>query len=664
MASLSGTDDNQRALDLSNPATFGVRFVSGTPAVTYFAKPKSNLTLPPVNAGAQLFTYKALEPGYLRLLKRVPQPDPNILMFEFLSAPFTSVKDQYSAISYCWGNLPTDRKLALADGSYLPITAKVEEILRNVLAWSFGDTKQTLWLDAVCINQDDLAEKSFQIPMMGNIYDHASSVEIWLDSGNDSAASLGQSLQSRSMTMATFTAGFFRADDGYNHPPYSTEEIVELMWSPWFERAWVVQEFCYGKNHQFHFRGITLTILFLKMVYDWSSDLAFGRAVDRNGERCDIPIPPMIKNLTNMFTLRDRINFNAVKGRRIYLDPLEDILCRFYTLKASKPHDKIYAMLGLATGGWTELITPDYTRPAPAIYLDVMEAMFDRGTDFCMLGFAGLAASRPLFRDVSGIPSWLPDFSTPPPHNVWSYQYGQFNATGFPHNYSVRAHYIHLPDDGSGFSGDSSIPSPAPIICRRTVLILHGVHIDTVAGISKGDRQHNLSHAPQFIRSAVKTAESLHPYPSGESARDVVRNVLVAGSKDTAKQNSDGAGFDRLNDLIQAQDGEFSLDAVWATEDRYFQKMLFEGAAGSRGVFWTKKGYMGLASNEIESGDEIWLISGARVPFAFRRPFGDLGSSIYAGKIIRELVCEAYVHGIMNGEMINLMKKTDLVFLW
>jgi hypothetical protein len=172
-----------------------------------------------------------------------------------------------------------------------------------------------------------------------------------------------------------------------------------------------------------------------------------------------------------------------------------------------------------------------------------------------------------------------------------------------------------------------------------------------------------LTHHNSYVVQLRRRIHSIK-YPSGESARDVVRNVLVAANNDTIKQNSDGAGFDRLCDLARAQDGEFSLDAVWATEGRYFQTMLLEGTAGSRGVFWSKKGLMGLASNEMEAGDEIWLIFGARVPLIFRRPVWVLGSTIDAGRIVRQLVCEAYVHGIMNGEMSEaLKKKMDIVFL-
>ena len=41
-----------------------------------------------------------------------------------------------------------------------------------------------IWIDAVCINQNDDLEKSGQIPLMGEIYSKAAEVLVWLGSGS------------------------------------------------------------------------------------------------------------------------------------------------------------------------------------------------------------------------------------------------------------------------------------------------------------------------------------------------------------------------------------------------------------------------------------------------------------------------------------------------
>lgn len=42
------------------------------------------------------------------------------------------------------------------------------------------DSPEYIWIDAICINQEDLEERSIQVARMYSIYDNAQSVLIWL----------------------------------------------------------------------------------------------------------------------------------------------------------------------------------------------------------------------------------------------------------------------------------------------------------------------------------------------------------------------------------------------------------------------------------------------------------------------------------------------------
>ena len=42
------------------------------------------------------------------------------------------------------------------------------------------DGVQHLWVDAICINQNDAGEKSTQVPLMGSMYAGATAVIVWL----------------------------------------------------------------------------------------------------------------------------------------------------------------------------------------------------------------------------------------------------------------------------------------------------------------------------------------------------------------------------------------------------------------------------------------------------------------------------------------------------
>ena len=49
------------------------------------------------------------------------------------------------------------------------------------------ETDRTLWIDAICINQDDMAERNAQVAMMADIYDRAMNVCVWLGEGDESS---------------------------------------------------------------------------------------------------------------------------------------------------------------------------------------------------------------------------------------------------------------------------------------------------------------------------------------------------------------------------------------------------------------------------------------------------------------------------------------------
>jgi len=87
---------------------------------------------------------------------------------------------EFSALSYVWG-APASPPRMITCGLYsIPITANCWSALWH-LRKHFGS--MSLWIDSVCINQDDLAEKQSQIPMMGDIYSRSRSVYAWLGEG-------------------------------------------------------------------------------------------------------------------------------------------------------------------------------------------------------------------------------------------------------------------------------------------------------------------------------------------------------------------------------------------------------------------------------------------------------------------------------------------------
>ncbi|TRX97408.1 hypothetical protein FHL15_001686 [Xylaria flabelliformis] len=616
-------------LDPKNIITVGVECIGGTAFVNYQRLPLSTLRIPEAGETAKPHAYQPLPQGHARFLRRVTQSNDE-LIFDFISLPVSGTEcgEKYIAISYCWGDLPPDRALMLADGSTIPITAKAIHILQEIIHRARCDI---IWIDAICINQQDPTEKPDQILLMTNIYHFAESVEIWLDAGQSSFQVLDTTIRSRDVSPnARFQAGLLRPRDSYSaFPPYTDLEIIELMWSPWFERAWVVQEYCYSKQPNFHYRGIIINMLFLERVYKWGGDLAFGRIEDGDGSRCEVLIPPMIRHFGSLLFRRKNTAYRAH-----FRNPLEDILGEFYHCKATDPLDNVIAFLGMTNGEWLKSITIDYESPPAAFYLDIVIAMMRHSTDFALFGFAGITSRRPLLSDEPNVPSWLPDFSTAPHHVTWSWQWQRFDASGTGENGGVRPKFIVPSQENHGF--------------HKTIMVTGGVFIDTIVGFVPGNERRNFAYLRSFLTLALAISYHLSPYPTGESARDVLWKTLIAAESSCLRRDETGNGFDQLCEWVKS--GDLCLDEIWALEGRYYQTMLVEGTGGTRGLFWTEHGYMGLASNGVKVGDEIWLFKGAKVPFILRGPsIEETRERNIQG--FYELVAESYLHGAMNGEL-------------
>jgi hypothetical protein len=82
---------------------------------------------------------------------------------------------KYYALSYCWGN-PGITEKVFVNGYEMRITTNLEAALRQLRS----DGCTTVWIDALCINQDDQEEKNLQVLRMKTIYQKAEEVIIWL----------------------------------------------------------------------------------------------------------------------------------------------------------------------------------------------------------------------------------------------------------------------------------------------------------------------------------------------------------------------------------------------------------------------------------------------------------------------------------------------------
>jgi hypothetical protein len=88
--------------------------------------------------------------------------------------------------------------------------------------------ERIIWVDAVCINQNDDPEKKHQIGLMSKIYSQANRVIIWLGEAADDSDLAVEEIR---------VAGSKKSMNSSNEK--IQRAILALLGRPWFRRIWV-----------------------------------------------------------------------------------------------------------------------------------------------------------------------------------------------------------------------------------------------------------------------------------------------------------------------------------------------------------------------------------------------------------------------------------------
>ena len=82
----------------------------------------------------------------------------------------------FEALSYVWGRHHSWDTIAV-DGKLVKLTTTLAVMLRRL---RHPDQPRVIWADQICINQEDLIERSQQVRHMNSVYQKASRVLVWL----------------------------------------------------------------------------------------------------------------------------------------------------------------------------------------------------------------------------------------------------------------------------------------------------------------------------------------------------------------------------------------------------------------------------------------------------------------------------------------------------
>jgi hypothetical protein len=125
------------------------------------------------------FQYQPLDPDVdgIRLIILEPAESPLYKIQCVIKHVTFAEKPKYEALSYMWGD-PSLRKEITLNGK----SKSVNHNLLRALQTLRSSTRRTLWIDALCINQEDVVEKTKQLRIMPYIYQRAQTVVVSLNS--------------------------------------------------------------------------------------------------------------------------------------------------------------------------------------------------------------------------------------------------------------------------------------------------------------------------------------------------------------------------------------------------------------------------------------------------------------------------------------------------
>jgi len=139
----------------------------------------------------------------------------------------------YEALSYVWGE-PIFSQVAHTPDGFIPITPSLADALQHL---RHPQKPRILWIDPLCINQEDMQERGHQVRSMGRVYASAEGVLVWL--GPD-ALNVAEGIFTQ---LIAFGKAFeYDTMDGVAFTGRIRQYLTQILGMSWFSRVWVVQE--------------------------------------------------------------------------------------------------------------------------------------------------------------------------------------------------------------------------------------------------------------------------------------------------------------------------------------------------------------------------------------------------------------------------------------
>ncbi|KIM96236.1 hypothetical protein OIDMADRAFT_133098, partial [Oidiodendron maius Zn] len=374
---------------------------------------------------AQPFEYEPLKSSEsIRLLILHPgiaeSPIHISLIETTLSECRADIYEQYTALSYVWGSRAPTTTI-FVNGQSLEIALNLSAALRHLRD---GKYSLRLWADAICIDQNNVIERSEQVTLMEEIYSLAMQTIVYLGESNEEIERIFNDMQNSPRRFRRVEsqgrAAFINKVDVNEMESDGEEWIVittQLLTRPWFLRVWVFQELVLSKS-------VWIQCGRSRVKWEDFCELMLSAEVEADATTSDPRT--MIYDLKSAqegnsgLLLLSRMD----RPRKIWQErllfpkhpqPLVDILLARRGSKATDPRDMIYGHLGIA-GIYNSKNGPWKSADLPSVdYRKSINEVFEDATRFIITSSQSLdvllhVETRIPSSQQRRLPSWVPDW--------------------------------------------------------------------------------------------------------------------------------------------------------------------------------------------------------------------------------------------------------------